>query len=319
MSKHYPVKLENGKMKNDIRLSHDEECISFRIASHRMQLVVPAGAFAWQTLLPSFKPFECDSTGVDNAMCSIRVVDQPIGINQESAVVLNEISGMVGHSFCLMETDQHYLIDIQFIENGSHYHMLSDKNFSTAIVYADWNDVYAGIVLSTFLMFAFTQSAVLHRTLLIHASVVEKDGEGYAFLGKSGTGKSTHSALWLQYIKGAALLNDDNPAIHIEDGGVFVYGTPWSGKCPCYKNRKVRLKALIRLEQAPVNRFKWLKGVEAYVTFLPSCSSMRWNSQLFNAMCTLMEEVIANVNVGSLDCLPDKEAVYLCYEEIEKV
>ena len=34
------------------------------------------------------------------------------------------------------------------------------------------------------------------------------------FQGKSGTGKSTHSGLWLKHIPGCELLNDDNPIVH---------------------------------------------------------------------------------------------------------
>lgn len=197
--------------------------------------------------------------------------------------------------------------------------MISDKLFSTATVYVDLNEEFAWAILSSFLMIAFAQSSVLHHTLLIHASVVEKDEKGYAFLGKSGTGKSTHSTLWLRYIEGADLLNDDNPAIHIEeDGSVNVYGTPWSGKRPCYKNRKVLLKALVRLEQATTNRFTWKKGVEALITLLPSCSSMRWNTLFYNEMCNLLEDVIAKVNIACFECLPNKDAALLCYEEIKK-
>jgi hypothetical protein len=154
---------------------------------------------------------------------------------------------------------------------------------------------------------------------LIHASVVEKDGNGYAFLGKSGTGKSTHSSLWLRYIEGTELLNDDNPAVRIEkDGNVSVYGAPWSGKTPCYRNRGVRLKALVRLEQATENRFTWKEGVAALITLLPSCSSMRWNSGLYAAMCNHLETIIGRVEVGYLECLPDREAALLCYEEVKK-
>ena len=55
-------------------------------------------------------------------------------------------------------------------------------------------------------------------------------------LGKSGTGKSTHSRLWLKYIPDTKLLNDDNPAVRIMDNNtIMIYGTPWSGKTPCYK------------------------------------------------------------------------------------
>ena len=297
----------------------NEKHIFFCIATHIMEVVVPE-ALDWERLLPSFKPFRYDAAEGKSVICSIRVVEKPIHAEPDSAKVLDTISGNFGHLFCLMETEQHYIADVQFVENGNHYHMKADKNFSTATAYVDWDDEYAGTILSSFLMICFTQAAVQHKTLLIHASVVEKDGCGYAFLGKSGTGKSTHSALWLRYIEGTDLLNDDNPAIRIEeDGNVNVYGTPWSGKTPCYKNRKAALKALVRLEQAAFNRFTWKKGVEALITLLPSCSSMRWNALLYNAMCNLLEEVTGKVNIGILACLPDKDAALLCYEEMKKI
>ncbi|MDR2806405.1 MAG: phosphoenolpyruvate carboxykinase, partial [Dysgonamonadaceae bacterium] len=194
-----------------------------------------------------------------------------------------------------------------------------DKIFSTATAYVNGKDKFAGAILSSFLMIAFAQSSVLYQTILIHASVVEKDGKGYAFLGKSGTGKSTHSSLWLRYVEGVELLNDDNPAIRIEEGNVYVYGTPWSGKTPCYKNRKAPLKALVRLEQAPVNRFTWKKGVDALITLLPSCSALRWNTLLYTAMCNGLENVIGKVRIGYLECLPDKKAAMLCYKKMKQI
>ena len=303
----------------DQKLLPDEKCVLFCIATHLMKMVIPE-TFNWERLLPSFKPFRCDSAAGKEVICSIRVVKEPIHVEQGSMKVLSEVSDLLGYWFCLMETEQHYIADIQFVENGNHYRMTSDKLFSISTVYVDWDDEYAGLICSSFLMIAFAQAVVLHKTLMVHASVVEKDEEGYAFLGKSGTGKSTHSALWMRYVEDTDLLNDDNPAIHIEDNGsINVYGTPWSGKKPCYKNRKVALKALVRLEQASTNRFTWKKGVEALITLLPSCASMRWNTLLYNEMCNLMEEIIAKVNVGCLECLPNKDAALLCYEEMKKI
>ena len=55
------------------------------------------------------------------------------------------------------------------------------------------------------------------RTALFHSSVVSYQGRGYMFLGQSGTGKSTHSSLWLKYIEGTELVNDDNPVVRICD------------------------------------------------------------------------------------------------------
>ena len=301
------------------KLLPEEERILFCIAGHFMEVTVP-DTFDWERLLHSFKPFRRYSSDGQKVTSSLRVVEQPIVVEPGSARVLSEVSGILGYWFCLMETEQHYVSAAQYVEKGNCYKMLSDKTFSTSTVYMDAKDPSAGILLSSFLMIVFAQSAVLHGTLLVHASVVEKDRKGYAFLGKSGMGKSTHSSLWLRYVEGAELLNDDNPAIRIEeDGEVYVYGTPWSGKTPCYKNRRALLKAFVRLEQAPENCFTWKEGTDALIALLPSCSSMRWNTLLYNGMCNLLEELVGKIKVGYLKCRPDQEAALLCYEEMKKL
>jgi hypothetical protein len=299
----------------DSDLLQREQRVWYRIAGHQIALMLPDGVSA-DRLFPSFRPFRCESDGQQQAICSIRLLDQPVEDDREPYKMLHEEVGFIGNWFCLKETSQQYIIDIQFIENSAICRMTADKTFSNVTVYADPNVKYAVNLLSFLTSIAFAQAAVQHKTLLLHASVVEKDGQGYAFLGKSGTGKSTHSALWIKYIEGVSLLNDDNPAIRIEaDGSVNIYGTPWSGKTPCYQNRKAALASLVRLEQAPVNRYVRKTGVEALITLIPSCSSLRWNELLYAAHCNLCAEVIDKVNVGFLQCLPDKEAALLCYAE----
>jgi hypothetical protein len=282
-----------------------------------MEVIVPC-TLDWEQLLPSFKPFNCHSPEGEIALCSVRVIEQPIAA-PTSSKVLSEVLDVLGHRCCLKETEEKYVFDIQIAEKGYCSRMVSDKTFSTATVYLDRKDDAPGVVLSSCLMIIFAQSAVLRKTLLIHSSVIEKDGKGYGFLGKSGTGKSTHSSLWLRHIEGSNLLNDDNPAIRVNDNGVYVYGTPWSGKTPCYKKRKVELKALVRLEQASENRFEWKEGVDALIAFLPSCSSMRWNALLYTKMCNTLEEVINKVGVGCLECLPNKDAALMCYKEVKQI
>lgn len=107
--------------------------------------------------------------------------------------------------------------------------------------------------------------------LEVHASVIMKEGKAVAFLGKSGTGKSTHSRLWLENIPKTELLNDDNPIIRIHpDGKVLIYGSPWSGKTPCYKKVSVPLAGVVRLSQAPFNKITRLSGIQAYACLFPS-------------------------------------------------
>lgn len=151
---------------------------------------------------------------------------------------------------------------------------------------------------------------------MIHGSVINLNGQGIVFLGKSGTGKSTHSRLWLSHIPETSLLNDDNPAIRIKEDGVLIYGTPWSGKTPCYKNESIVLKAFVRLQQAPENKFDLMPGIKGFIAVLPSCTAIRWNKDLFAEMNTTLEKVISKVQVGFLKCLPDQAAAELCHERI---
>lgn len=156
------------------------------------------------------------------------------------------------------------------------------------------------------------------NTLMLHASAVTKAGNGYAFLGKSGTGKSTHSQLWLRYLEGYELLNDDHPIIRIVDDEVIVYGSPWSGKTPCYKNKQARLRAVVRLEQALENKITRLKGVQAYAALLPSCSGMRWQREMADAIHQTVVAVTEHCQLLHLKCLPDEAAARLCRQTIKE-
>lgn len=94
---------------------------------------------------------------------------------------------------------------------------------------------------------------------LLHAAVLEYKGDCYAFLGKSGTGKSTHTGLWLKNLPTARILNGDKPIIGYKDGRFTVYGTPWMGKERFGYNGKGVLKSLCFLEQAKVNEISLIE------------------------------------------------------------
>ena len=103
---------------------------------------------------------------------------------------------------------------------------------------------------------------VLNR-MLLHAAVLEYDGKGYAFLGRSGTGKSTHTGLWLKYLSGAKIVNGDKPILEYKNGGFIAYGTPWMGKEGLGYNTGVSLGGLCFLEQAKENEISRLTPAEA--------------------------------------------------------
>ena len=168
------------------------------------------------------------------------------------------------------------------------------------------------------LMVLFALSTANRQTLLFHAAVVSHEGKGYLFLGKSGTGKSTHARLWLQHIEGTELMNDDNPVVRIgNDGKATVYGSPWSGKTPCYRNVSCPVGAIVVLSQAPYNKIQRLGGIQAYATLVASISGMRWDEQIAEGLHLTENLLASRVAMWHLECLPDEDAAKLCQKNIE--
>ena len=170
---------------------------------------------------------------------------------------------------------------------------------------------------NTSLMIQYTFATAGLKTLLLHASVTRYKGRGNLFFGVSGTGKSTHSRLWHEYVPGCDLMNDDNPIIRIEDGEFLVYGSPWSGKTVCYRNVVAPVNALVRLEQYPENRIERLHSLQAYASIIAAVSTIRWNHDVMSLLIPTIERVAMTVPCFQLKCRPDEEAVRVCKKAIE--
>ena len=149
-------------------------------------------------------------------------------------------------------------------------------------------------------------------TLHVHAAVVSCGGKGYLFLGPSGTGKSTHAQLWIKHIGGTVLVNDDNPVVR--DG--VVYGSPWSGKTPCYRNVSVPIGGIVMLSQAPYNKIRRLSGIEAYVDLAESVGGKIWDSRIAEGLHQAENRLAQTIPMWHLECLPDEEAARLCHDTI---
>jgi hypothetical protein len=168
------------------------------------------------------------------------------------------------------------------------------------------------LVLDSALRLMFDLATAGKGTLCIHAAVVSCGGKGYLFLGPSGTGKSTHAQLWLKHFEGTELVNDDNPVVR---GGV-VYGSPWSGKTPCYRNVSVPIGGIVRLSQAPYNEIRRLSGIEAYVDLAESVGGKVWDNRIAEGLHQTENKLASTVPMWHLECLPDEAAARLCHDTI---
>ena len=167
------------------------------------------------------------------------------------------------------------------------------------------------------LWLAYCMMGASHGRLPIHSSSVVHRGRAVLCLGESGTGKSTHTRLWLENIPHCHLLNDDSPILAVEDGTVSVYGSPWSGKTHCYRQERYPVAALLRLSQRPENTIRLLPIVEAFTALQPSLPpAMAHDGRTLDMLVNFSSQVISATPVYHLGCRPDAEAAHLSHNTI---
>ena len=285
----------------------------YKVAGHRFAVVMPDGAAEW-TELTHYEPFLTEEEGP--CIFVVELVDQ-MPINAEKKLVTASCTGKEQPRIELYDMDDQWLMEIApIMEAPVRVLLLTDKAFSKGQFRILGSLRFS---VNTVMMLMFALSTACRDTLLMHASVTMKDGKGYLFLGKSGTGKSTHSQLWINNIEGCSLLNDDNPVLRVlENGEVRVYGSPWSGKTPCYRNLDVPVGAIVNLHQAPKNAIRRLSLPEAYAAVYVSFSGYRFIKEMANGLHATNAKIVGSVPIYSLECLPDADAAFLCYNTVSK-
>ena len=255
--------------------------------------------------LRQYESFVTDPT--EDVVFSMQIVDMPFSTEGFLDEMHQEEEGqeiIAGH----LPTGEPYF---EFLLGGKRSAVLiSSQDYRQARVSLE---VYPQFGVNNALMVMYALATANKRTALFHSSVVSYQGKGYMFLGQSGTGKSTHSSLWLKYIEGTELVNDDNPVVRVlENNEVRVYGSPWSGKTPCYRNVSYPVGAIVKLSQAPHNEIQRLKGIKAYAAVVPSISGKRWDKELAEGLHETENLIAQHARVWHLDCLPDEAAAQLC-------
>ena len=291
----------------------------YTIAEHRIRIEFLEDGRNDTRLLPSFAPFEIEGRHEEEALFFQLTVDDTM--RPEPKVRRERIRKFDtgnGETVVDLIDDGGYQYIIKDINGAECCLLRSDKEFRNCRCALNGNYNMRSFGLNNALMLIFAFAGSRHDTLLIHASLVRQNGYGYAFIAKSGTGKSTHVSLWLRHLPGCDLMNDDNPIVRIIDGEAYIFGGPWSGKTPCYRNVKARLGAITRIDRAPENSIERLAPIEAFASFLPSCSSMKWDEDIFNRICNTVTKIIETTAIYTLHCLPNEEAAILCNKTISR-
>lgn len=140
-----------------------------------------------------------------------------------------------------------------------------------------------------------------------HGAAISYKENGYLFIAKSGTGKTTHIGLWQKYFEGVRIINGDKPIIEVGSGGVTAYGTPWAGKEMLQKNTCETLKGICLIRRAEKNSIRRLETHEAINAILKQIY-MPENGETLDLTIRLIDDIIRLVPFYELSCDISREA-----------
>lgn len=287
----------------------------YRVGGH-LFLVCEDTKIHHERLMPSIQPFAAAHTEEDPVFTLHIQQSATLPIPSEGLIGTFDCGGCLHDVYDLR--GEGYCIVFHHINGDTCGLLCTDKNGQEDIVHLTNTPLsHQQFVLGNATMIAYAYATADKKTVLMHASVVSLEGRGYLMTAPSGTGKSTHTRLWRQCFDQCELVNDDNPVVRIEQGKAMVYGSPWSGKTPCYRNVCHPVGAYVRLFQEPENNIHPYQPLEAYAMLLPAMSCMVWDKRMQTGVSKTVAEMVRLNPMYRLGCRPDEAAARLCRDTIQ--
>ena len=144
------------------------------------------------------------------------------------------------------------------------------------------------------------------NAIFIHSSSIKYEDLGILFIASSGVGKSTQARLWKEHMN-ITQVNDDKNIIIEENGELFIYGNPWSGKSLIDINTKTKLTNLVFVKRSETNYVTKISKKEQFLLLMPHISnpSFMYNRNKWNALT----DKLMYVNGAIINCNVSYEAV----------
>ena len=159
---------------------------------------------------------------------------------------------------------------------------------------------------------AFCREIIRHGRFFLHASAIVCEGEAYLFSAPSGTGKSTHTALWRKRFPESYILNDDKPVIWPREKEITVWGTPFAGKTNLQVNCEVPLKGICFLKQGRENQIQPVTEERALALMLNNTWRPKDKDRM-GLLLDMMEQIVTRINIYEMSCTRDLEAAEISY------
>ncbi len=153
----------------------------------------------------------------------------------------------------------------------------------------------------------------------VHAcGLIDSEGLGHLFVGKSGAGKTTMAKLW-QGVQGVTVLSDDRIILRQLGDKIWMYGTPWHGEGGMAVASKAPLSRIYFLQKAENNELLPLKEAEAAARLTACSFPPYYNRKAMEFTLGFLSEVVKEVLCYELRVKPDKRVIEFISNQITVV
>jgi hypothetical protein len=144
----------------------------------------------------------------------------------------------------------------------------------------------------------------INGDIMIHASGVNIDRQGYLFSGISGKGKTTLANLWDK--SGARIIHDDRIILRNTSSGYRMYNTPvYNDDKPLESS----LNKIFIIDHATSNKMLPIKGASAVSQVMANCIQHDWDSEIIARLLGSVSIMCSSIPVYHLFFKPDRSVI----------
>lgn len=260
-----------------------------------------------QLIHPSFFDFSCKAQSADQM---IHLIFEKPATKEIGTVLIctNEITICENDNYYLLYyPDSLGLLECRLTKDGSQADFYCTSQFSENLMERIFHAI----------RFTFLIKAQENGLFAIHSASLLYQEHVWLFSGSSGTGKSTHTALWQKLFE-TPILNGDLNLIGIENNLPYVYGIPWCGTSGIYTVSQHPLGGIVFLRQHPTDEVVPLSEDEKQLFITHRMISPTWKPDMLDKNLSFAGILSASIQVYCLNCTKEDTAAIRIKHQIDQ-
>lgn len=265
-------------------------------------------------LVDTYKAFEIENIDDKEIDIIINVLNEkPINFNQYE--FKNKIEDTINYAF--FENDKEKLkvsYDSKKQLKWCVQQQMNTPNIYDIYIYEPWKGNL--VCFDPLVVIGLPNFFLQHQAIILHSSLIKINNYAILFSAPSGTGKSTQADLWVKY-HNAEILNGDRSIIKKVNNEYYAYGSMYAGSSYIYKSDGAKIKGIIVLKQAKFNKISILKTKEKFLSLISEALLCNDDKVIYERQMDYLLQLISNVPIYLLECLPDKDATDVVYNYLK--